>query len=72
MEKKVYVEKDYIVSSLGEFFGDYTVTTVEEYFKLLDKETLKRSQMVSKSLNNYLRQLKKTSKYDKLKRTAIA
>ncbi len=57
MENKNYTKKDYIVSSLEEFFGDYTVTTVEEYFRLLDKETIKRSQMVSKSLNNYLRQV---------------
>ena len=72
MENKNYEQKDYIVSSLEEFFGDYTVTTVEEYFKLLDKETIKRSQMVSKSLKNYLRQVKQSSKYDNLKRTAMA
>ena len=71
MENKNYTKKDYIVSSLEEFFGDYTVTTVEEYFRLLDKETIKRSQMVSKSLNNYLRQVKQSSKYDNLKRAAI-
>jgi len=72
MENKVYNEKDYIISSLGEFFGDYTVTTVEEYFKLLDKETIKRSQLVSKSLTKYLNQVKTESKYNKLNRKALA
>lgn len=72
MENSSCNEKNYIVSSLEEFFGDYSVVTVEEYFKLLDKETLKRSQMVSKSLTKYLNLHKKSSKYDKLRKTVMA
>ncbi|MBR6098457.1 hypothetical protein IKP85_01785 [bacterium] len=72
MEKKVYEGKNYIVTTLDEFFGDYSVTTVDEYFRLLDKESQKRSQMVAKSLNDYLKQVRKTSKYDGLKKAALS
>lgn len=48
--------KNYTVATLNEFFGDYTLSTVEEYFEILDRETQKRSQKVAKSLKKYLRQ----------------
>ena len=48
--------KNYTVATLNEFFGDYTLSTVEEYFEILDRETQKRTQRVAKSLKKYLQQ----------------
>lgn len=47
--------KNYTVVTVNEFFGDYTLGTVEEYFEILDRETQKRTQRVAKSLKKYLR-----------------
>lgn len=71
MENATNVKSDYIVSSLEEFFGDYTVATVDEYFELLDKETQKRSQMVAKSLTQYLKNVKASTKYDNLRKVTL-
>lgn len=64
MENKVVSEKDYEVSTLGEFFGDYTVVTVDEYFEILDKEAQKRAAMVATSLTKYLRRVQESNKYN--------
>ncbi len=72
MEKKLKVRDNYIVTTLDEFFGNYAVSTVDEYFRLYDKETQKRSQMVAKSMNRYLRSVSGSSKYDRLKQATLS
>ena len=46
---------------------EYTMSSLDEYFELLDKETQKRSQVVAKSLVKYLQKAKSENKFDKLK-----
>jgi len=48
-------EKEYIMSSL------------DEYFEILERENQKRSQVVAKSLIKYLQKAKTETKYDQLK-----
>ena len=48
----------------------YMMSTIEEYFELMDKQTEKNSKLIAKSLVKYLKGDKKTSKYDELKKTA--
>jgi|GEM_PF-1093305 len=48
-------EKNYIMSSL------------DEYFEILEKENQKRSKVVAKSLVKYLQKAKTETKYDQLK-----
>ena len=45
----------------------YTMSSIDEYFEILDKEAEKRSKMVAKSLTKYLKNVHTTSKYDGLK-----
>lgn len=71
MENKVVNEKDYEVSTLGEFFGDYTVVTVDEYFEILDKEAQKRAAMVATSLTKYLRRVQESNKYNTVNAIAL-
>ncbi len=71
MENKVVSEKDYEVSTLGEFFGDYTVVTVDEYFEILDKEAQKRAAMVATSLTKYLRRVQESNKYNTVNAIAL-
>ena len=66
MEKKVCNVKNYMMSTLEEFFGDYTVCTVEEYFGILDNEAKKRASLVSKSVSECLNK-SKVNKYAMLK-----
>ncbi len=47
--------KDYQMATLNELLGEYSVTTIDEYFAILDREEAKRSQMVAKSLTKYLK-----------------
>ena len=72
MEKKFEARENCIVTTLDELFESYSVTTVDEYFRLYDKEIQKRSQMVAKSLNRYLREVNKSSKYDRLKQATLS
>lgn len=72
MEKRLYEEKNYIVTTLDEFFDSYSIGTVDEYFKLVDRETQKRTKMVAKSLKNYLNQVKHNTKYDGLRKAAMS
>ena len=72
MEKKVELRENYIVTTIDELFENYSVATVDEYFRLYDKEVLKRSQMVAKSLNRYLKDVNGSSKYDRLKQATLS
>lgn len=45
----------------------YTMSSIDEYFEILDKEAEKRSKMVAKSLTKYLKNVHTASKYDGLK-----
>jgi len=45
----------------------YMMSTIEEYFDILDKQTEKNSQIIAKSLVKYLKASKEKSKYDVLK-----
>lgn len=46
---------------------DYQMSTLEEYFEILDKENRERSKIIAQSLVKYLQKTTKT-KYDSLKK----
>ena len=49
----------------------YMMSTIDEYFNLLDKQTETNSKLIAKSLVKYLKSTgEKTSKYDALKATS--
>lgn len=50
--------------------NDYLISSIDEYFAILDKENQKRAKLVAKSLVKYLKNSKIESKYDALK-TAV-
>lgn len=45
---------------------DYSMSSLDEYFSLLDEENEKRSQMVAKSLTKYLKKSQEYGKFDEL------
>ena len=47
--------------------NDYLISSIDEYFEILDRENQKRSKLVAKSLVKYLQKSKIDSKYEKLK-----
>lgn len=49
----------------------YIMSSIDEYFDILDKEAQKRSQMVAKSLTKYLKKIHTNNKFDDMKMTAI-
>lgn len=49
----------------------YVMSSIDEYFEILDKEAQKRSKMVAKSLTKYLKNVQANTKYDELKTTAL-
>ena len=49
----------------------YVMSSIDEYFEILDKEAQKRSKMVAKSLTKYLKNIQASTKYDELK-TSVA
>lgn len=49
----------------------YIMSSIDEYFDILDKEAQKRSQMVAKSLTKYLKKIHTNTKFDDMKMTAI-
>lgn len=59
--------KNYTMGSFEELFNDYSVVSLEEYFEILDRETMKRTKMVAKSLTKYLKANKKFEEYRGLK-----
>lgn len=48
----------------------YIMSSIDEYFDILDKESQKRSQMVAKSLTKYLKRIHTHTKFDELKLSA--
>ena len=40
---------------------DYVMSSVDEYFEILDRESQKRSKMVAKSLTRYLKNVQTSS-----------
>lgn len=48
----------------------YVMSSIDEYFEILDKEAQKRSKMVAKSLTKYLKNIQTNTKYDELKTSA--
>ncbi len=51
--------------------SDYIMSSIDEYFEILDKEAQKRSQMVAKSLTKYLKRVhSESTKFDSLKISA--
>ena len=48
----------------------YIMSSLDEYFEILDKEAQKRSQLVAKSLTKYLKRIHTNTKFDELKMTA--
>ena len=50
---------------------NYIMSSIDEYFEILDKEAQKRSQMVAKSLTKYLKRVhNESTKFDSLKISA--
>lgn len=47
----------------------YLMSSIDEYFEILDQEAQKRSQMVAKSLTKYLKRVRTETKFDKIKAT---
>ena len=68
---KIYYKNIFFIYDLGEFFGDYTVVTVDEYFEILDKEAQKRAAMVATSLTKYLRRVQESNKYNTVNAIAL-
>ncbi|MBS6602818.1 MAG: hypothetical protein KH301_03550 [Brachyspira sp.] len=48
----------------------YIMSSIDEYFEILDQEAQKRSKMVAKSLTKYLKRVHSETKFDKLKTMA--
>ncbi|HIS36716.1 TPA: hypothetical protein IAC10_08830 [Candidatus Scatousia excrementigallinarum] len=49
----------------------YIMSSIDEYFEILDQEAQKRSKMVAKSLTKYLKRVHSETKFDKLKASAV-
>ncbi len=48
---------------------EYIMSSLDEYFEILDKENKKRSELVAKSLVKYLQKSKEATKYQQLQAT---
>lgn len=46
---------------------EYIMSSIDEYFEILDRENKKRSELVAKSLVKYLQKSKETNKFEGLK-----
>lgn len=46
---------------------EYIMSSIEEYFEILDRENKKRSEIVAKSLVKYLQKSKEATKFDAIK-----
>ncbi len=46
---------------------EYVMSSLEEYFEILDKENKKRSELVAKSLVKYLQKSKQENKFEEIK-----
>ncbi len=47
--------------------SEYIMSSLDEYFEILDRENKKRSEMIAKSLVKYLQNSKKENKFDKVR-----
>lgn len=45
---------------------EYIMSSLDEYFELLDRENKKRSELVAKSLVKYLQKSKEANKFEKV------
>lgn len=45
---------------------EYIMSSLDEYFEILDRENQKRSELVAKSLVKYLQKSKEANKFQKL------
>lgn len=45
---------------------EYIMSSLDEYFEILDRENKKRSELVAKSLVKYLQKSKETTKFQTL------
>ena len=45
---------------------EYIMSSLDEYFEILDKENKRRSELVAKSLVKYLQKSKETTKFQSL------
>lgn len=45
---------------------DYIMSSIDEYFEILDRENKKRSELIAKSLVKYLQKSKEGNKFDML------
>ncbi len=45
---------------------EYTMSSLDEYFEILDKENKKRSELIAKSLVKYLQKNKQVNKFETL------
>ncbi len=50
---------------------EYEMSSIDEYFEILDREAQKRSKMVAKSLTKYLKNIQTSTKYDELRTSAV-
>lgn len=46
--------------------NEYIMSSLDEYFEILDKENKKRSELVAKSLVKYLQKTKEATKFQSL------
>ncbi len=46
--------------------SDYIMSSLDEYFEILDRENRKRSELVAKSLVKYLQKSKETNKFARI------
>lgn len=47
--------------------NEYIMSSLDEYFEILDRENKKRSELVAKSLVKYLQKTKEENKFEKVK-----
>lgn len=45
---------------------EYIISSLDEYFEILDSENKKRSELVAKSLVKYLQKSKEANKFEKI------
>ena len=46
--------------------NEYIMSSIDEYFEILDKENKKRSELIAKSLVKYLQKSKDTNKFERI------
>lgn len=50
---------------------DYLMSSLDEYFEILDNENKKRAELVAKSLVKYLQKSKEANKFEELRRNKV-